>query len=140
VEFEIQPEVTARADPGLLRIALENLLRNAWKFSAKRPLAHIQFGRRQDGEAAYFVRDDGVGFDLTYAARLGQPFQRFHGVGQFEGTGIGLAIVALIVRNHGGRFWAESAPNHGATFFFTLALPEEPPANRLPTLTPEGSA
>jgi signal transduction histidine kinase len=136
VELRIQPEVTARGDPALLRIALENLLRNAWKFSAKRPEAHIEFGRRDDNEAAYFVRDDGVGFDLTYAGRLGQPFQRFHGAGQFEGTGIGLAIVSLIVRNHGGRFWAESAPDRGATFFFTLALPEEPRGSRLSEPTP----
>jgi signal transduction histidine kinase len=127
VELTIEPGVMARGDPALLRIALENLLRNAWKFSARRALAHIQFGRAPD-TAAYFVRDDGVGFDMTYAARLGQPFQRFHGAHQFEGTGIGLAIVALIVRNHGGRFWAESEPDRGATFFFTLELPEAAPA------------
>lgn len=126
VELTIQPGVSAHGDLALLRIALENLLRNAWKFSAGRPVAHIQFGRG-GAESAYFVRDDGVGFDMTYAARLGQPFQRFHGGTQFEGTGIGLAIVSLIVRNHGGRFWAESAPDQGATFFFTLALPEAAP-------------
>ena len=127
VELTLQPGLMARGDPALLRIALENLLRNAWKFTSKRPAAHIELGQREDG--AYFVRDDGVGFDTTYAARLGQPFQRFHGAAQFEGTGIGLAIVALIVRNHGGQFWAESAPDQGATFFFTLALPEESPGD-----------
>jgi two-component system, sensor histidine kinase and response regulator len=128
VEFVIQPALMAQGDPGLLRIALENLLRNAWKFTAKNPQAHIHFGRNEGPERAYFVRDDGVGFDMTYATRMGQPFQRFHSGAQFEGTGIGLAIVALIVRNHRGRFWADSAPARGATFFFTLELPEAPAA------------
>ncbi|MEY4549300.1 MAG: hypothetical protein RL685_5495 [Pseudomonadota bacterium] len=127
VEIEVQAGLMARGDPGLLRIALENLLRNAWKFTAKSPSAHVRFGRGDGAGAAYFVRDDGVGFDMTFAARLGQPFQRFHSGAQFEGTGIGLAIVALIVRNHQGRFWAESAPARGATFFFTLELPPEEP-------------
>ena len=115
VEFVIEPDLMLHADPGLLRIALENLLRNAWKFSSKKPSARIGFGRRQErGEPVYFVRDDGCGFDTSYAGRLCQPFQRFHTQKQFDGTGIGLAIVERISRHHQGRIWAESAPDHGS--------------------------
>ena len=138
VEFSIQPEVYVYADPGLLRIALENLLRNAWKFTSKKPSARIEFGTLQVAasqagaggaragaqQLACFVRDDGVGFDPAHAARLGQPFQRFHNSKQFEGTGIGLAIVDLVLRHHEGRFWADAAPDRGATFFFTLPAAE----------------
>jgi signal transduction histidine kinase len=131
VEFSVQPDLRVYADAGLLRIALENLLRNAWKFTSKRPRAHIEFGRLEPAPAgasdraqrAYFLRDDGVGFDMTHAARLGQPFQRFHSAKQFEGTGIGLAIVDLVVRHHRGRLWAESQPDHGAAFFFVVGEP-----------------
>jgi signal transduction histidine kinase len=131
VEFSVQPDLRVYADAALLRIALENLLRNAWKFTSKRARARIEFGRlepsaAEDGaQQAYFVRDDGVGFDMTHAARLGQPFQRFHSTKQFEGTGIGLAIVELVLRHHRGRLWAESTPDHGASFFFALGEPAD---------------
>jgi two-component system sensor histidine kinase/response regulator len=112
--------LTASGDPGLLRIAFENLLRNAWKFTQKQPQPRIEFGRTTgESEAIYFVRDNGVGFDSTYANKLFQPFQRLHGA-EFAGTGIGLAIVDRIVHRHGGRIWGESAPGEGATFFFTV--------------------
>jgi signal transduction histidine kinase len=121
VELVAEPGLTTHGDPGLLRIALENLLRNAWKFTSKKASARIEFGRRREpGEVTYFVRDDGVGFDTSYAARICQPFQRFHTQSEFEGTGIGLAIVERIIRHHEGRIWVESAPDCGATFFFTL--------------------
>jgi len=121
VEFSIEPQLMAHGDPALLRIALENLLRNAWKFTSKKPSAHIEF-RRHDA-CTFLVRDDGVGFDMTHAQRMCQPFQRFHNQKQFEGTGIGLAIVELIMRQHRGRLWAESAPDRGATFFLYLPAP-----------------
>jgi two-component system sensor histidine kinase/response regulator len=114
-------DLTVRADAQLMRIALENLLRNAWKFTRKNAAARIELGARQEGgEMVYFVRDDGAGFDLTFAKRLFQPFQRFHGHDEFQGTGIGLAIVERVIRHHGGRIWAESTPENGATFFFSL--------------------
>jgi signal transduction histidine kinase len=120
VELVVAPGLSAMADARLLRIALENLLRNAWKFTRNRPRARIEVGARADGERAFFVKDDGVGFDPTYAARLFQPFQRLHRATEFEGTGIGLAIVNRIVGAHGGRIWAESSPDAGASFCFTL--------------------
>jgi signal transduction histidine kinase len=121
VEVVIESGLSTEGDPGLLRIALENLLRNAWKFTGKKPSARIEFGRtREGGTPAYFVKDDGVGFDTSYAARICQPFQRFHTTTEFEGTGIGLAIVERIIRHHDGRIWVESEPDRGATFFFTL--------------------
>jgi two-component system sensor histidine kinase/response regulator len=120
VELVCPPRIEAQADDRVLRIALENLLRNAWKFTAKQPRARIEFGRTPDGTC--FVSDDGVGFDPTYAQRLFQPFQRLHG-SEYSGTGIGLAIVDRIVRRHEGRIWGESAPGKGATFFFTLSPP-----------------
>jgi signal transduction histidine kinase len=122
VECVVQPGLNVRGDPGLLRIVMENLLRNAWKFTQKKDKARIEFGQRQErGETVYFVRDDGVGFDPSFAPRLFQPFQRFHTTAEFEGTGIGLAIVHRIVAHHRGRTWAEASPGHGATIFFTLA-------------------
>jgi two-component system, sensor histidine kinase and response regulator len=138
VEFLVQAEVCVYADPALLRIALENLLRNAWKFTSKKPSARIEFGtldatgseaggsgaRAGAQQLGCFVRDDGVGFDPAHAARMGQPFQRLHTSKQFEGTGIGLAIVDLVLRHHERRFWADSAPDRGATFFFTLPAAE----------------
>jgi two-component system, sensor histidine kinase and response regulator len=112
--------LSASGDPGLLRIVLENLLRNAWKFTQKRPQPRIEFGRLPaSSEATYFVRDNGVGFDAAYASKLFQPFQRLHGA-EFAGTGIGLAIVDRIIHRHGGRIWGESTAGEGATFFFTL--------------------
>lgn len=120
VDF-VAAELTVDGDAQLLRIALENLLRNAWKFTRKEEHATIELGTLEErGESVYFVRDDGAGFDPKFAQRLFQPFQRFHSADEFEGTGIGLAIVDRIVRHHGGRLWAESSPDNGATFFFTL--------------------
>lgn len=119
VDFVVA-ELTVDGDAQLLRIALENLLRNAWKFT-RHGDARIELGARVAGdETVYFVRDDGVGFDPKFAKRMYQPFQRFHSNDEFEGTGIGLAIVERVVRHHRGRIWAESSPGEGATFFFTL--------------------
>jgi signal transduction histidine kinase len=119
VELLCPPGITASGDARLLRIALENLLRNAWKFAGRQPRPQITFGRRDGAEPVYFIRDNGVGFDPTYAGKMFQPFQRLHGA-DFPGTGIGLAIVQRIVSRHGGRIWAESTPGQGATFSFTL--------------------
>jgi signal transduction histidine kinase len=118
VEITIAPELPAYGDARLVRVVLENLLRNAWKFTSKRPAARIEVGSRA---GAWFVCDDGVGFDSSRAGRLFVPFQRMHAAAEFEGSGIGLAIAHRIVRRHGGRIWADSKPDHGATFSFTLA-------------------
>lgn len=121
-EFKIADGMVADGDARLLRIVLENLLRNAWKFTGKRPVAHIEFGASQDdGARSFYVRDDGAGFDMDYAGRLFGAFQRLHSAKEFEGTGIGLATVARIVQRHGGRVWAEGAVDRGATFRFTLS-------------------
>jgi PAS domain S-box-containing protein len=121
VDFVIAPQVLAEGDPTLLRIVLHNLLSNAWKFTQKRALARIEFGTAvQEGGRVFFVRDDGVGFDMAYADKLFGAFQRLHGVAEFAGTGIGLVTVQRIVQRHGGRAWAEGALGRGATFYFTL--------------------
>jgi PAS domain S-box-containing protein len=121
VEFEAQPGLTAWCDAGLVEIALTNLIGNAWKFSSTRPVARIEFGRTEvDGRSAFFVRDNGVGFDMTYVDKLFGVFQRLHKATEFPGTGIGLAIVQRVMRRHGGRVWAKSKPGGGATFYFTL--------------------
>ncbi len=121
VEFVVGGAVTADGDPRLLRIMLENLLANAWKFTSKHPRSRIELGRTATPSgAAYFVRDDGVGFDMTHAGKLFQTFQRLHGASEFEGTGIGLATVRRVVERHGGRAWAESEVDRGATIYFTL--------------------
>jgi light-regulated signal transduction histidine kinase (bacteriophytochrome) len=114
--------LVAEGDARLLRVALENLLGNAFKFTSKKEVATIEFGTaHRNDEVAYYVRDDGVGFDPRYAEKLFGAFQRLHGADEFEGTGIGLATVARIVHRHGGRVWAEGAVGEGATFFFTLS-------------------
>jgi PAS domain S-box-containing protein len=118
----IAPGLIADGDAHLLRIVLENLFGNAWKFTSRHSRAHIEFGsmRQPDGSLAYFVRDDGAGFDMAYADKLFGAFQRLHGMTEFPGTGIGLATVQRIIQRHGGRIWAEAAPEKGATFYFTL--------------------
>ena len=121
VHLDITPGLVARADPRLLRIALENLLGNAWKFTGRQNEARIEFGTiDQDGKPAYFVRDNGAGFDMAYVNKLFGAFQRLHDAKEFPGTGIGLATVQRVVKKHGGRIWAEGAVNSGATFYFTL--------------------
>ena len=121
VEFVAEKNIVAQADPRLLKMALENLLGNAWKYSAKVARPQIAFGMREiDGKPAYFIRDNGAGFDMAYADKLFGAFQRLHAEVDFPGTGIGLATVRRIVQRHGGQVWAESAPGAGATFYFTL--------------------
>ena len=121
-DFTIAEGMVVQGDPGLLRIVLENLLSNAWKFTARQERAQIEVGTGADreGRKVYFVRDNGAGFDPKYAAKLFSPFQRLHSEAQFAGTGIGLATVQRIVHRHGGEIWAESAVNCGAGFYFTL--------------------
>jgi light-regulated signal transduction histidine kinase (bacteriophytochrome) len=121
VEIKVRPGVIVTGDSQLLRIALENLLENAWKFTAREPTPRIEFGVTQiGGEPTYFVRDNGAGFDMTYADRLFGPFQRLHAHHEFPGSGIGLATVQRIIHRHGGRVWAEGLVGQGATFQFTL--------------------
>ncbi|GAB4165948.1 MAG: hypothetical protein OHK0026_16060 [Rhodocyclaceae bacterium] len=122
VRVEIEEGLEVEADPLLMRIALDNLLRNAWKFTAERDPGRISVGRCQVSRCdAIFVRDNGAGFDMAYAEKLFRPFSRLHSGTRFEGTGIGLAIVQRIVRRHGGRLWGEGEVERGATFRFTLA-------------------
>jgi PAS domain S-box-containing protein len=124
VQVRITPGLTAEADHGLAQIVLANLLGNAWKFTVKRKSQAIAFGQgAHDGEAMYFVRDNGAGFDMQHVAKLFEPFQRLHGDREFDGTGIGLALVQRIVARHGGRVVAESAVDVGTTIWFTLAAP-----------------
>jgi light-regulated signal transduction histidine kinase (bacteriophytochrome) len=110
------------ADPALLRQVFMNLIGNAFKYSGKAARPRVEVGcERHGGEDAYFVRDNGVGFDMKHAGKLFGVFQRLHSSDEFEGTGVGLAIVQRIVQRHGGRVWAQAAPGKGATFYFTLA-------------------
>jgi signal transduction histidine kinase len=117
----IAPELRCQSDPQLMRVVLENLLGNAWKFTSKIPQARIEFGKtNNNGSSAFYVKDNGAGFNPAYASQLFGAFQRLHGVAEFPGTGVGLATVQRIIRRHGGRIWAESAVDEGATFYFTL--------------------
>jgi len=130
----IEPGLHANGDAGLLQLVMANLFANAWKFSRSRKPAHIEFGvLKSNGSTAFFVRDDGVGFDMKYADKLFGAFQRLHSSSEYEGHGIGLATVQRIIRRHGGATWAEACPNEGAVFYFTLpsatsrtASPTEP--------------
>jgi len=120
VDWSIEPNLQAVGDETLLRVVLENLLRNAWKFTGQKPAARIEFGATREPTAAFFVRDDGAGFDMAYANKLFGVFQRLHSARDFPGTGVGLATVQRVINRHGGRVWATGAPNAGATFYFTL--------------------
>jgi light-regulated signal transduction histidine kinase (bacteriophytochrome) len=121
VEFVIAENAKHVADERLLHAALENLIDNSWKFTRRNPRARIEFGITVlDGETAYFVRDDGAGFDMKYADKLFTPFKRLHNADEFPGTGIGLATVKRIIHRHGGRIWFEAEKGKGATFYFTL--------------------
>ncbi len=121
VDVSVAEGLSAKGDPSLLKVVLDNLLGNAWKFTGSHPSAHIEFGFAEiKGERAYFVRDDGAGFDMNYADKLFITFQRLHSEKEFKGTGIGLTLVQRIIRRHGGRIWAEGAVERGATFYFTL--------------------
>ncbi len=123
VEIAIQPGISVQADHGLLRVALENLLGNAWKFTSKNDLARIEVGETTTPDEAriFFIRDNGAGFDMAFIDKLFNAFQRLHTTSEFEGTGIGLTIVQRIIHRHGGRIWAESEKGTGTTFFFTLS-------------------
>jgi light-regulated signal transduction histidine kinase (bacteriophytochrome) len=121
VLLEITPGMEVSADPRLLRIALENLLSNAWKYTSRSPQARVCVGTQAgDSGPVYFVRDNGVGFDMQYADKLFVPFQRLHPESEFPGSGIGLVTVQRIVARHGGRIWADAKPDEGATFYFTM--------------------
>ena len=121
VAVEISDGLAASGDPRLMNIVLVNLLGNAWKYTAKRPEAHVAFSRQTSGnDTVFYIRDNGAGFNMTQSHKLFAPFQRLHEDSEFEGTGIGLATVQRIISRHGGRIWAEGAVGQGATFYFTL--------------------
>jgi PAS domain S-box-containing protein len=122
VDVSITPGIVANSDPRLLKVVLENLINNAWKFTSKQQFPRIEFGAKEDpvDGRVFFVHDNGAGFDMAYVNKLFGAFQRLHTSSEFPGIGIGLAIVQRIVNRHGGRVWAEGAPNEGATFYFTL--------------------
>ena len=121
VVFSIEPGLTMEGDPGLMRIALESLLQNAWKFTRTHPAATISIGREtREDSRIFYIRDDGAGFDPKHASRLFKPFQRLHTRAEFEGNGIGLAIVRRIIHRHGGRVSAAGSVEEGATVFIEL--------------------
>jgi light-regulated signal transduction histidine kinase (bacteriophytochrome) len=120
VQVVIEPGLQAQGDERLLRLALENLLRNAWKFTGHQPHPKIEFGSTRGPQSAFFVRDNGAGFEMENASKLFGVFQRLHSSSEFPGNGVGLATVQRIINRHGGRAWATGAVNHGATFYFTL--------------------
>ncbi len=130
VEWHIEPDLKARGDPRLLEIALSNLMENAWKFTGTKADAQITFGSvSRNGETVYYVKDNGVGFDMRYSDKLFNPFNRLHRAEEFPGTGIGLATVKRVIQRHGGRVWAEAVPGQGASFYFVLGeTRENPPA------------
>jgi light-regulated signal transduction histidine kinase (bacteriophytochrome) len=129
VEVVVPDGIAAECDASLLTIALDALIQNAWKFTRGREPARIEVGVQPAAAPVYLVRDNGVGFDMRYAGRLFEPFQRLHSEREFEGVGVGLAAARRVIRRHGGRIWAEGAPDRGATFYFTL---NETPEGRAP--------
>ncbi len=121
VEFKIAPGLLVSADQRLIKIALENLLGNAWKFTSRLPMATIELGANPiNNQWVFFIRDNGAGFNMAYANKLFKPFQRLHSQKEFPGTGIGLATVERIIHRHDGKIWTEGAVGKGATFYFTL--------------------
>jgi len=121
VTFDIEPGLEVVADANMLKVALSNLIENAWKYTSKHKTAKIEIGHKNiDGRTVYYIRDDGAGFDMNYSSKLFRAFQRLHANSDFPGTGIGLAIVQRIISRHGGKLWAEGKPEQGATFYFTL--------------------
>jgi light-regulated signal transduction histidine kinase (bacteriophytochrome) len=120
-DFSILPGIIVTGDGRLLKIALENLLNNAWKFTSKNNYTRIEFGlNEEEGKKVYFIRDNGAGFNMNYANKIFAPFQRFHSTSEFSGTGIGLATVQRIIYRHGGLIWASSNVGEGSTFYFTI--------------------
>jgi light-regulated signal transduction histidine kinase (bacteriophytochrome) len=128
IKFELKPMPPARGDLPMIRQAVQNLLSNAIKYSRNAPQPEIEAGSKtENGKTTYYIRDNGVGFDMRYASKLFQVFQRLHSDREFEGTGVGLAIVQRVISRHHGRVWVEAAPGKGATFWFTLnAASDEP--------------
>jgi len=121
VEFVIAPGLEAQGDSRLLRVVLDNLLRNGWKYTGKRPQPRVEFtAQDKNGDRVFVIKDNGAGFDMQYADKLFGVFQRLHSAAEFEGTGVGLATVRRIINRHGGRIWAEGAVDQGASFYFTL--------------------
>ncbi|MBI5656609.1 MAG: hypothetical protein HZC44_07240 [Geobacter sp.] len=124
VASEVNEGLMVDGDSSLLRIALDNLIGNAWKYTGKTPSPCIKFGTKViASEQVYFVRDNGAGFDMRQAENLFSPFKRLHVENDFEGHGVGLATAQRIIQRHGGRIWAEGVPGNGATFYFTLGQP-----------------
>jgi light-regulated signal transduction histidine kinase (bacteriophytochrome) len=120
-EFIVTPGLVINGDRALLQILIQNLLDNSWKYTIKCPKTRIEVGAiEQNGKKTYFIQDNGIGFDMKYADKLFQPFQRLHGNQEYAGTGIGLAIVQRVIKRHGGHIWAQSETGKGATFYFTL--------------------
>lgn len=121
VEFRIEPRIVVEADGELMHVVLQNLIGNAWKFTRKKMRPRIEFGRLKDEAGmAFFVRDNGAGFDMRYSDKLFRPFERLHGAADYEGSGIGLATVRRVIHRHGGRIWGVGTPGEGATFFFII--------------------
>ncbi len=121
VKFEIQPNMMVRGDKRLLRIALTHLFQNAWKFTAQHMTGCIEFGvEEQPGKKVYYIKDDGIGFDMAYVGRLFSAFQHLHSQVEFPGTGTGLVTVQRIIRRHGGKVWANGTVEKGAVFYFSL--------------------